>query len=177
MKKNYYTHKIDLKKITIKNQPREQFRQLLEDIEYRGYEVEELQNGNKIVITKPSGKSVYGRPKKEDFLVFVFNPNENGLWQITHKQIFQDIQNKATEDKNKTIQLIDLLERVKNGEEPDDFIDEINKLSFNEGEKPETLLKVYKWIWGQEDVNYPNGEGREMSWKGISGFRENLKND
>ena len=177
MKKNYYTHKIELKKITIKNQPREQFRQLLEDIEYRGYEVEELQNGNKIVITKPGGKSVYGRPKKEDFLVFVFNPIENGLWQITHKQIFQDIQNKANEDKNKTIQLIDLLERVKNGEEPDDFIDEINKLSFNEGETPETLLKVYKWIWGQEDVNYPNGEGREMSWKGISEFRENIKND
>ncbi len=177
MKKNYYTHKIDLKKITIKNQPREQFKQLLEDIEYRGYEVEELQNGNKIVITKPGGKSIYGRPKKEDFLVFVFNPNENGLWQITHKQIFQDIENKANEDKNKTIQLINLLERVKNGEDPDDFIDEINKLSFNEGETPETLLKVYKWIWGQEDVNYPNGEGREMSWKGISKFRENLKND
>ena len=177
MKKNYYTHKIDLKKITIKNQPREQFRQLLEDIEYRGYEVEELQNENKIVITKPGGKSVYGRPKKEDFLVFVFNPIENGLWQITHKQIFQDIQNKTNEDKNKTIQLIDLLERVKNGEEPDDFIDEINKLSFNEGETPETLLKVYKWIWGQEDVNYPNGEGREKSWKKISKFRENLTND
>ncbi len=177
MKKNYYTHKIDLKKIEIKNQPREQFRQLLENIEYRGYEVEELQNGNKIVITKPGGKSVYGRPKKEDFLVFVFNPKENGLWQITHKQIFQDIEDKANDDKNKTIQLIDLLERVKNGEDPDDFIAEINSLSFNKGEPPETLLKVYKWIWGQEDVNYPNGEGREMSWKGISEFREKLKND
>jgi len=177
MKKNYYTHKIDLKKITIKNQPREQFRQLLENIEYRGYEVEELQNGNKIVITKPGGKSVYGRPKKEDFLVFVFNPNENGLWQITHKQIFQDIEDKANEDKNKTIQLINLLERQKNGEDPNDFIDEINELSFNKGETPETLLKVYKWIWGQEDVNYPNGDGREMSWKGIVEFREKLKND
>jgi len=177
MKKNYYTHKIDLKKIEIKNQPREKFRQLLENIEYRGYEVEELQNGNKIVITKPGGKSVYGRPKKEDFLVFVLNPNENGLWQITHKQIFQDIKAKSEEDKNKTIMLIDLLERVKNGEEPNDFIDEITVLSFNVGETTETLLKVYKWIWGQEDVNYPNGEGREKSWKGISDLREDLKND
>jgi hypothetical protein len=177
MKKNYYTHKIDLKKITIKNQPREQFRQLIEAIEYRGYEVEKLQNGNKIVISKPGGKSVYGRPKKEDFLVFVFNPKINGLWQITHKQIFQDIENKANTDKNKTIQLIDLLERVKNGEDPDNFMDEINKLSFSEGETPETLLKVYKWIWGQEDVNYPNGEGRIMSWKGIDQFRDKLKKD
>ena len=37
------------------------------DLPYRGYEVEELSDGRKIVITKPGGKSVYGRPKKEDF--------------------------------------------------------------------------------------------------------------
>jgi len=177
MKKNYYTHKIDLKKLKIKNKPREEFRQVLEEIKYRGYEVEQLQNGNKIVITKPGGKSVYGRPKKEDFLVFVFNPEENGLWQITHKQIFQDIEDKSKIDKEKTIELINLLERVKSGEEPNDFIDEIQKISFDNGETVETLLKVYKWIWGQEDVNYPNGEGREMSWKGIAEFREKLKND
>lgn len=177
MKKNYYTHKINLKKIEIKNQPREKFRQLLENIEYRGYEVEELQNGNKIVIAKPGGKSVYGRPKKEDFLVFVFSPVENGLWQITHKQIFQDIEEKAKEDKSRTIKLIDLLEQVKNGEEPNEFLDKIVELEFESGESTETLLKVYKWIWGQEDVNYPNGEGREMSWKGILDLREKLRND
>ncbi len=177
MKKNYYTHKIDLKRIEIKNRPREEFRVLLENIEYRGYEVEQLETGNKIVITKPGGKSVYGRPKKEDFLVFIFNPNENGLWQITHKQIFQDIEEKSLENKDKTIFLIDLLEKVKNGDEPNDFIEEINKLTFSVGETAETLLKAYKWIWGQEDVNYPNGEGREMSWRGISEFRDKIKND
>jgi putative aldouronate transport system substrate-binding protein len=31
-------------------------------------------------------------------------------------------------------------------------------------ENPEVLIKAYKWIWGQEDVNYPNGDGRKMSW-------------
>ena len=172
MKKNYYTHSIDLKKIEIKNKPRKEFVKILEKIEYRGYEVEQLKNGNKIVITKPGGKSVYGRPKKEDFLVFIYNPKESGLWQITHKQIFQDIEEKSQENKKLTIDLIDLLERVKNGEEPNDFIEEINIMTFNVGESPETLLKAYKWIWGQEDVNYPNGEGREMSWKGIEEFRE-----
>jgi len=177
MRKNYYNHKIDLKKLQIKNKLREDFRQSLEDIAYRGYEVEELQNGNKVVITKPGGKSIYDRPKKEDFLVFVYNPNENGLWQITHKQIFEDIEAKSKEDKKKTIKFINLLERVKNGKEPNTFLDEINELSFKIGESVETLLKVYKWIWGEEDVNYPNGEGREMSWKGISKFREKLKND
>ncbi|WP_024791055.1 MULTISPECIES: hypothetical protein [unclassified Lebetimonas] len=177
MKKNYYTHSVDLKKIEIKNKSREEFVKILEKIEYRGYEVEQLKNGNKIVITKPGGKTVYGRPKKEDFLVFIYNPKESGLWQITHKQIFQDIEEKSQENKKLTIELIDLLERVKNGEEPNEFIEEIDLLKFNTGESPEALLKAYKWIWGQEDVNYPNGEGREMSWKSIEEFREKIKND
>ena len=175
--KNYYNHKIDLKKVEIKNKPRNEFIKLLKNLEYRGYEVESLQNGNRIVITKPGGKPVYGRPRKEDFMVFIFNPHENGLWQITHKQILKDLGEKSKENKKKTIELINLLERVKNGNEPNDFIDEINDLSFSSGENPETLLKVYKWIWGQEDVNYPNGEGREMSWKGINKLRQTLLND
>jgi hypothetical protein len=170
--KNYYKHSIDLKTLEIRNDTRKNFINKLEEIEYRGYEVEQLADGRKIVITKPGGKSVYGRPKKEDFLVFIFQPYENGLWQITHKQILDDLYIKSKEDKNETLKLISLLERTLNGEEPNDFIDEINALKFHEGESPETLIKAYKWIWGQEDVNYPNGEGRYMSWKGI----EELKN-
>jgi hypothetical protein len=171
--KNYYKHSIDLKKLEIRNDTRENFVQKLEEIEYRGYEVEQLADGRKIVITKPGGKSVYGRPKKEDFLVFIFQPNENGLWQITHKQILEDLYSKSEEDKKETLKLIALLERTLNGEEPNDFINEIYALKFQNGESPESLIKAYKWIWGQEDVNYPNGEGRKMSWAGI----EELKNE
>lgn len=73
MAKNIYQHSIDLKKIEIKNSNKEEFAKKLIDLPYRGYEVETLINGNKIIITKPGGKSVYGRPKKEDFLVFIYN--------------------------------------------------------------------------------------------------------
>lgn len=89
--KNYYIHSINLKKLKIKNESIVDFRIKLEAIEYRGYEVEELKDGRKIVITKPGGKSIYGRPKKEDFLVFIFNPIDSGLWQISHKQILEEI--------------------------------------------------------------------------------------
>lgn len=170
--KNHYKHSIDLKKLVIKNDTRENFVQKLEQIEYRGYEVEQLADGRKIVITKPGGKSVYGRPKKEDFLVFIFQPKENGLWQISHKQILEDLYSKSEESAEETLKLIALLERTLNGEEPNDFINEIHALKFQIGESPESLIKAYKWIWGQEDVNYPNGEGRNMSWAGI----EELKN-
>ncbi|HOF15501.1 MAG TPA: hypothetical protein PLF32_02665 [Bacteroidales bacterium] len=174
MAKNIYQHSIDLKKIEIKNSNKEEFAKKLIDIPYRGYEVESLLNGNKIVITKPGGKSVYGKPKKEDFLVFIYNPKENTLWQISHKQIFNDIVEKSNENKLLTIKLIDLMERTLNGQEPNDFIQEISELNFTTGETPETLVKVYKWIWGQEDVNYPNSEGRLMSWHSFIELREKL---
>ena len=35
------------------------------------------------------------------------------------------------------------------------------------GIDPETILKAYKWIWGQEDCNYPNGQGRWLSMNNI----------
>jgi hypothetical protein len=171
--KNYYKHRIDLKKLEIRNDTKENFVQKLEEIEYRGYEVEQLSDGRKIVISKPGGKSVYGRPKKEDFFVFIFQPNENGLWQISHKQILKDLYVKSKESVSKTLKLISLLEKTFKGEEPTDFVEEIYALSFQNGESPESLIKAYKWIWGQEDVNYPNGDGRKMSWVEI----EKLKND
>ena len=56
----------------------------------------------------------------------------------------------------------------------DDLMDEINELHFDTGESPEALLKVYKWIWGQEDVNYPTGKGRNMSWEPLAELRNTL---
>lgn len=175
MAKNIYQHGIDLQKIEIKNSNKKEFAKRLIDLPYRGYEVESLYNGNKIVITKPGGKSLYGRPKKEDFLVFIYNSKENTLWQISHKQIFDDIVEKSNENRPLTIKLIDLMERTLMGQEPNDFIQEILKLNFKTGETPETLIKVYKWIWGQEDVNYPSGEGRLMSWHSFEKLKETLK--
>ena len=109
MAKNIYTHSIDLERKIIKNAPREIFAQSLKELPYRGYEVEKIADGTSIVITKPGGKSVFGIPKKEDFLVYIYNPLQNTLWQITHKQIFEDIQNKAEEDATQTKQLLSLL--------------------------------------------------------------------
>ena len=106
--KNIYQHNIELEPIRINNADKATFSQKLIDLPYRGYEVEELSDGRKIVITKPGGKSVYGRPKKEDFLVFIYNPNDNTLWQISHKQILEDVINKVQENKDKAVLRPDL---------------------------------------------------------------------
>ena len=172
-KKNIYNHAINLSPLTIKNEPREEFRKKLEQIEYKGYEVEKLSDGRKIIITKPGGKMVYGTAKREDFMVWVYNEKDNGLWLISHKNIFEDLEEKAKKDKGETLKIIQALENVYNGEDPDDFL---KNNSFNNpcGESPELLLKAYKWIWGQEDCNYPTGEGRDMSMKIIKELKEKI---
>lgn len=163
-KKNIYKHEIDLEKIEIKNMPREQFRQTLEKIKYRGYEVENISDGRKVVITKPGGKFTFGSIRREDFMVWIYNPKDNSLWLISHKDIWNDLEEKGKNSPELTVKIIEALERVFEGEEPDEVINSIDiHSSFLPGENVEVLLKAYKWIWGQEDCNYPNGKGREMS--------------
>ncbi|AER66044.1 hypothetical protein Tlie_0305 [Thermovirga lienii DSM 17291] len=164
-RRNIYKHTIDLRKLNIKNAEREEFIKKLEEIPYRGYEVEDISDGRKIVIVKPGGKQSFGRIRKEDFFVFIYDPKEQTLWQITHKQVYDDILEKSRENPKETIKILEAFERVYNGVDPDDILKDT---SFENpiGENPEALLKAYKWIWGQEDVNYPTGKGRAMSWEG-----------
>jgi hypothetical protein len=165
-KRNIYTHDIDLKKVSIQNASSKDFATAIEKIPYRGYEVEDISDGRKIVIVKPGGKQTFGRIRKEDFFVFIYNPKEQTLWQISHKQIYDYLVEKSQHViKSEAIQLLKAFERVYNGDDPNDFLKDLN-LSVPIGENPEALIKAYKWIWGQEDVNYPTGKGRAMSWEG-----------
>src|SRR3972149_2282856 len=95
-RQNIYSHTIDLKGLSIKNSDRESFRQKLEGIAYRGYEVETISDGRKIVITKPGGKFTFGTIKREDFMVWIYNENEKTLWLISHKNILEDLEEKGS---------------------------------------------------------------------------------
>jgi hypothetical protein len=172
-KRNIYNHSIDLKRLRLKNAERNEFVARLEEIPYRGYEVEDITDGRKIVIVKPGGKQAWGKMRKEDFFVFIYSPSEQSLWQITHKQILEDLTQKAGADRIATIDILKAFEKVYKGEEPDDVLQAI-RLNNPIGENPEALLKAYKWIWGQEDVNYPTGQGRDMSWEGIKELLQKL---
>ncbi len=173
-RKNIYSHEIDLTFLRIENQGREDFQRSLEAIKYRGYEVEQLKDGRKIVITKPGGKFVYGGIKRDDFMVWIYDAKDNSLWLISHRNILEDLQDKAVVSSIDTIRIIDGLERVFNGEDPDGILKHV-KLRNPCGEDPEVLLKAYKWIWGQEDCNYPPPlKGRSMCMEGILEFKKKL---
>ncbi|MCX7661113.1 MAG: hypothetical protein N2Z79_00330 [Candidatus Omnitrophica bacterium] len=172
---NIYQHSINLSKLRIKNQPSEKFRQALEKIKYRGYEVENISDGRKIVITKPGGKFSFGTIKRDDFMVWVYNEKEKTLWLISHRNIFDDLEEKAKYNSKETLRIIEALTRVYNGEEPDKILEEMDLMN-PYGEQPEVLLKAYKWIWGQEDCNYPppKYKGRQMSMEEINKLKERL---
>ena len=172
--KNKYNHAIDLKKIHIRNMERKAFAQAIIDIEYRGYEVEQIDDGRKIAITKPGGKKAFGRPYKEDIQVFIFDSSDNSLWQISHDQIIEDVRGKLAEDKTQGAKLLEYLERTYNGKEPEDFVSGIRSLNFQTGEAPEALIKAYKWIWWQEDANYPTQAGRALSWESFQEMIDSL---
>lgn len=167
IKKNIYTHEIELTDLKIVNKPREEFRVLLEKINYRGYKVEDLSDGREIVLTKPGGKSVFWGIKREDFMVWIHNKTNSSLWLISHKDIYNDLEEKGNVNPKETVKIINALEKVYNGEEPDKVLKSLTLINPS-GESPELLLKAYKWIWGQEDCNYPDGKGRAMSWEGWS---------
>src|SRR5437016_5155532 len=149
-KKSVVSHEIDLAQLTIKNANRDEFRRKLEQVKYRGYEVENLRDGRKIIITKPGRKwqrSASGA--REDFTVWVFDRQKNELWSISHDEIREDLEEKGRREPRTAVKVIDALERVYQGEEPDDVLRGM-RLSRVVGEPPELLLKAYKWIWGQE---------------------------
>ena len=105
-------------------------------------------------------------PQPHEILKCLFNPREQSLWLISHKEISDDIKKKYSYAKKEAIELIKGLYCVCCGEEPNDIINRL-KLSDTIGIKVETLLKVYKWIWGQEDCNYPTKDGRWYSMNEI----------
>jgi hypothetical protein len=175
MAKNIFNHNVQLIPLNIENKEKDAFRLELLNIPYLLYEVEILSTGEKIVINKPGGKRNWGRPARNDFMVFIYSPDNEGLWLISHNEILEDLRLKFQTNKKETENLIYGLLDVCKGKEPDNVINERNLININ-GLEIEKLLKVYKWIWGQEDCNYPNAEGRWLSMNAIlSEF--NLKKD
>lgn len=166
MSNKIFKYRVNLVPLDIPNQEQNAFRDELLNIPYLLYEVENLSNGEIIAINKPGGKRNFGRLSKNDFMVFIYNPFEESLWLISHDEISNDIADKYDNDENNAILILKALYRVCSGEEPDFVINDMHLVD-SVGISVETILKVYKWIWGQEDCNYPTGEGRWLSMNGL----------
>lgn len=153
---------IKFEKITVKNASPSEFREKVLQLPLLAYEVETLNDGRKILITKPGGKSV------DNIMVWVFEGAGKSHWRPSHKLIYRDLEQKIDSDKKEGLAVLEALERVYKGEDPEDILSDNPNLGENlPGLPVDLILKAYKWIWAQEDCNYPppRFQGREMSMR------------
>ena len=166
-KKQEFEYPFKLVLYHLENAEREAITKRAFEIPYLLYEMEKLSDGTKIVVSKPAGKKEFGRFAKNDLMVFVCNEQEKTLWLISHGELRNDIRHKFESDREITNLLIEALLQVCNGEEPSVILERNPRIRNLGGLSPELILNAYKWIWIQEDCNYPNGEGRWKSMKEI----------
>jgi len=159
--------------LKIPNAAREEFRVKLEEVPFLGYEVDQLPDGRIVCITKPGGKSSWGRMQVHDFMVWIYDEAAKSRWRVSHKEIKDDIATKFKTNPEEAKRVVCALKRVHEGEDPDDVLAAATMAGLGNGlpgEAPELILKAYKWIFGQEDCNYPTGKGRDMAMSGIVEF-------
>lgn len=142
-------------------------REKLNRLPFIAYHVETLTDGRKICITKPGGKQFWGVIQPNDFMVWIYDEGKHDRWRISHGEIYEDIELKLTANPELCTKFIDVLFQVCEGAEPDELKDLWANGAFSAlpGFPAELLIKAYKWIWIQEDCNYPSGEGR---WKSMN---------
>lgn len=154
---------VKMEKVEIKNCPPSEFREKVLKLPLLAYDVETLSDGRKILVTKPGGKSVH------NIMVWVYEKDPGKVhWRPTHEQIYEDLKEKIAHNREEGLAILDALEKVCEGKDPEDILAENPDLGKGlPGLPVDLILKAYKWIWAQEDCNYPppRFEGREMSMK------------
>ena len=103
MANKIFKYSVNLVPLEILNQEQRAFRADLLNIPYLLYEVEQLATGEVIAINKPGGKRNFGRLSRDDFMVFIYNPDEESLWLISHGEISDDIAEKYEYDAHRSV--------------------------------------------------------------------------
>jgi hypothetical protein len=177
-KSPHYPGEIEYRSIDIPNASREQMREVANKLPFRGYHVETLDDGRKICITKPGGKQFYGL-QPNDFMVWIYDEARHDRWRISHEEILNDLKAKLASNPMLCGIFIDRLLDVCNGAEPNDIRKNWPAGLFSglPGLPAELILKSYKWIWVQEDCNYPTAQGRWKSMNPIIELRKSIRNE
>ncbi|MFW9879653.1 MAG: DNA adenine methylase [Candidatus Thorarchaeota archaeon] len=122
------------------------------------YNVETFIDGRKLYLIRPAYMKV-----GFDFQIWLENwakTNEDKM--PSHEDIVQDLKLKKQENKHFFNILNDGINKVFICEDDDRILNRINlkKVAFLEGEKPEVLLKILKWMFIEQDIRYWNYSGR-----------------
>lgn len=148
---NISLEKINAKQLNILNEDRIIFIEKVKNIFLGYYNVEIIPEGY-IIILKFLGKS------SDDILIQVHN-GINIADKLSYGDLGKDWIKKIRKDPEETLKILEALKLVLDGKEPNDIL-KTTKFNNISGYSTELLLKFYKWLYIQEDLNYPNGMGR-----------------
>ena len=121
-------------------------------VRYR-YRVETMKDGRKMYLVRPTGV----RKGPMDFKVEVDDWESKG----THDDIRTDLLAKRRENPKRFRPLMKAIRDVHACREPSSILAARKDLSFKTGWSVELLLKVLKWFFILEDVDYWNYNGRD----------------
>lgn len=129
------------------------------------YFVETLKSGNRVYLKRPANLH-----NGFDFLVCVENTNYASTgerYRNYPKQddIIKDLMQKKQESKQMYNKLYLLIEKVYNCCDVAD--EEIKSISFKGGFLVDSIIKVIKWLFIEQDIRYWNYSGRGMLFSGI----------
>lgn len=129
------------------------------------YFVETLADGRRIYLRRPAFMHV-----GFDFVVKVENsnfagPNERSRSAPSHQDIILDLETKRTNTPADYAKLYTLIKRVYSCHDVSD--NELRQPVFPTGFSTETIVKILKWLFIEQDIRYWSYSGREMLWTGI----------
>ncbi len=120
------------------------------------YFVEKLKDGRQVFLLRPTFLN-----KGIDFQVWVEKMDGVEDKRPSHKDVFSDLKLKKSENPKDFSILMQLIDRIWNCENPDEFLNKTN-LKFKDGFSVELLLKILKWLFIEQDITYWNYDGRTM---------------
>ena len=143
----------------IKNDKYDVFAEKVANIPDGCHYVEIMEDGGVIKITKPG---YLGALDFKVQLVAMFNNEFKTIETPSHANLLQEFVDAYTVSKDNGDILMNEALRVFHGEEP--RLDEVRSVE-GTARTPEYILKSLKWIWAQEDINFPMPKylGRRMS--------------
>lgn len=154
----------ELKDITVKKFLEEKGGYWKENTKYvtrYKYFVETLDDGRRIYLLRPAFLN-----KGIDFQVTVERYDGIKDKKPSHDDIFSDLKEKAKKEPKKIKELIRLIDRVWNCEDPEELLTG-SSLKFKTGFSTEMLLKILKWLFIEQDITYWNYDGRQMLRRAI----------
>ncbi|HKV04149.1 MAG TPA: hypothetical protein VJO53_03460 [Candidatus Acidoferrales bacterium] len=132
-----------------------------ENSRYR-YDVETCKNGKKVYLLRPTWLN-----KGLDFQINLEGFKSKSQEAPKHGDLISDLEDKSHEAPAKYKQLREMIDQVYGCVEPDEALKQYPSLTFKSGLPSDTLLKLIKWLFIEQDLTYWNNSGRRMFMNAI----------